>query len=40
MEGWEIFIRNGGEARNRWEGGGGEGEGGLLSNGGWKTLPI
>ena len=39
MEGWEIFIRNGGEARNRWEGGG-EGEGGLLSNGGWKTLPI
>ena len=27
MEGWEIFIRNGGEARNRWEGGGGGGEG-------------
>ena len=27
MEGWEIFIRNGGEARNRWEeGGGGERE--------------
>ena len=28
MEGWEIFTRNGGEARNRWEGGG-EGDGGL-----------